>query len=63
MTPSRDRDALDLDLPGRVREAADDQTARRAAVAKHRAAAFARCGEVAMVWQDGGDLDEIVRRP
>jgi hypothetical protein len=61
VTPSRDRDALDLDFPGRVREAADDQRARRAAIAEHRAAAFARCGEVAMVRQDGGGLDEIVQ--
>ena len=61
LTPSRDRDALDLDLPGRVHEAADDQRARRAAIAKRGAAAFARCGEVAMVRQDRGDLDEIVQ--
>jgi hypothetical protein len=41
VTALPDRDALDLDLPGRVREAANDQRARRAAIAQHRAAPFA----------------------
>ena len=58
---SRDSDALDLDLPGRVGEPADDERARRLAIAQHLAAPFAGRGEVAMVRQDGGDLDEIVQ--
>src|ERR1700686_3152784 len=61
VTPSRHRDALDLDLPGRIGETADDQRARRAAIAHHRTARFARGNEVATVRQDGGDLDEIVQ--
>src|SRR4051794_28682967 len=40
---------------------ADDERARRLAIAKHLAAPLAGRGEVSMVRQDGGDLDEIVQ--
>ena len=40
------RDVLDLDLPGRIREAADDERARRLAIAKHLAARLAGSGDI-----------------
>src|ERR1700722_12181781 len=59
---SSDSDALDLDLPSRIGEGPDDQRARRLPVAQDRAASLAGRGNVALVRQDGGDLDEIVQR-
>jgi hypothetical protein len=63
MRRSSDSDALDLDLPSRIGEAADDQRARRLPIAQDLAASLAGSGNnVALVRQDGGDLDEIVQR-
>src|ERR1700677_4389587 len=59
---SSDSNALDLDLPGRIGEAADDQRARRLAIAQDLTASLASRGDVAMVRQDCGNLDEIVQR-
>jgi hypothetical protein len=44
---SSDGDALDLDLPSGLGEAADDQSARGLAVAKHLAARLAGNSDIA----------------
>src|SRR5271165_81592 len=58
---SSDGDALDLDLPGGVGEAADDQGARGLTVAERLAARLAGNGDIAAIGQNSGDLDEVVK--
>jgi hypothetical protein len=53
---SSDGDALDLDLPGGVGEAADDQSARGLAIAKCFAARLASGDDIAAIRQNGGDF-------